>query len=48
MKKLYTSEQITNSLEKLNKELPDTDVCNGTLFQTFSNTIIRQDFTKKV
>lgn len=47
MKKLYTSEQITNSLEKLNKELPDTDVCNGTLFQTFSNTIIRQDFTKK-
>jgi len=47
MKKLYSDKEIEYSLKKLNIELSDIDVCNGNLFQTFSNTTIKQDFTKK-
>lgn len=44
---IFSKEQIKKSISILDKCLPDKDVSNGILFQPFSGTKVKKDFTRK-
>lgn len=43
----FSDTEVKKSISRVQNLLPDRDVCNGILFQTFCNTTISTDFSRK-